>query len=70
MKYRSKDLKESIAHLRALLLENTLEPQQKEAVERAIGRLKALRRDPQPGKADIFRCVREVIETLLRAFGR
>lgn len=54
---RSKHLNESIAHLRVLLLGNALEPQQKEAVERAISYLKALRRNPQPGKADLFRCV-------------
>jgi hypothetical protein len=65
-----KDLNASIAHLRAMLKGNATEPQQREAVERAIDRLKQLRRNPQPTKAEVYRCVREVAEALLRTLGR
>ena len=70
MKKVTKDLNVSIDRLRALLDGNATEPEQREAVERAIGRLKKLRRNPSPTKVEIFRCVREVTETLLRTFGR
>lgn len=70
MKKNFKDLNASITHLRALLDGNATEPQQREAVERAIGRLKQLRRNPRPAKAEVYRCVREVAEALLRRFGR
>jgi uncharacterized protein (UPF0305 family) len=70
VKNYTKDLNVSIAHLRAMLKGSVTEPQQREAVEKVIGRLRQLRRDPSPTKAEFYRCVREVCEALLRTFGR
>ena len=70
MKNYTKDLNVSIAHLRALLNGSVTEPQQREAVEKAIGQLRQLRRNPSPTKAEFYRCVREVCETLLQTLGQ
>jgi predicted PP-loop superfamily ATPase len=68
MKNFFKDLDASISQLRALLARNDIEPDQKENVEHALKELKRLRREPHYKQVNIYRCVREVTERLLRAF--
>lgn len=65
-----KDLNASIALLRALLAADDVEPEQKKEVERALGEVRKLRRKPQLTQADVFSCVRNVTESLVRAFLR
>jgi len=63
-----KELNAVLAQLRALVAGNNVEPGQKQEVEKAIETLRRFRRKPDSTRADMFRCVREVAENLLRAF--
>jgi len=65
---KNKELKVSIAQLSAMLTGNDIEPEQKEHVESAIKSLKLLRRVTHPRPHVVARCVKEVVEELLRAF--
>jgi hypothetical protein len=65
---RVRDLEAVIAQLRALAARGDIEPRQKQLLEQAIERLKQFRRNKNPGKAEVFRCVRDVAEKLLEAF--
>lgn len=66
---RDKDLRLSIAALRrAIQSRSDIEPEQKQIVEAAISRLKKLQRKQELSRSEVFRCVREVTEALLKAF--
>lgn len=65
-----RDVNACIARLRALQGRNDTEPEQTKYIDEAIEELRKLRRKSNPSKAEFFRCVRRVAETLLRAFGK
>jgi hypothetical protein len=65
---RSKDLRVSIAALKAIETQTDIEPEQKRRVGVAISRLKRLQRKREPSKAEVYRCVREVTEALVDVF--
>ena len=63
-----KDLYASIASLRAVLARGDIDQEQKQNVEQAIEQLKRLRRKPHRKLTEVYRCVREITERLIRAF--
>lgn len=63
-----RDLEAVFARLRALAARGDIEPRQKQLVEQVIEKLKRFRRNQDPSKAELFRCVRDVAEKLLDAF--
>ena len=63
-----KELNACIADLGAVLAGNDVRPEQRKDVEAAIEQLKNLRRTPDVRRDKIHRCVREVVERLIRAF--
>jgi hypothetical protein len=65
---KRKEMKVSIAQLQAMLTRNDIEPEQKAYVECAIKALKILDRKTHPQPYEVARCVKTVIEELLRAF--
>jgi hypothetical protein len=65
---QSKDLKVTISRLRELAGRSDIEPRQKQLLEKAIERLKGYRRRQNPGKAEAYRCVRDVAQDLIEAF--
>jgi Ribbon-helix-helix protein, copG family len=65
-----KDVNACIARLRALHSRNDTEPEQTKYIDEAIEELRRLRRKSNPSRAEFFRCVRKVAESLLRAFGK
>lgn len=67
---RFKELKACISFLSDLQTRGDLEPVQRQAVEQVIERLRQLRRKRDPSDAELFRCVRDVTEKLVRSFVR
>ena len=63
-----RDLEAVFVQLRALAGRGDIGPRQKQLLEQVIETLKRLRRNKNPHKAEIFRCVRDVAEKLLEAF--
>lgn len=63
-----KDLRASIALLQALLAKTDVSPEQKDAVKKSIAQLKRLSRKRELTREEVFRCIREVSERLLKAF--
>ena len=63
-----KDLNAVFSRLQELAGRSDIEPRQKQLVERAIERLRRFRRIQNPNKAEIYRCVRDVAESLIEAF--
>jgi len=63
-----RDLQAVFAQLRALAARGDIEPRRKQLLEQAIETLKRFRRNKNPNRAEIFRCVRDVAEKLLEAF--
>jgi len=65
---KSKDLKAIFLQLRELAGRSDIEPRQKQLVGKATERLKGFRRIHNPSKAETYRCVRDVAESLIEAF--
>jgi DNA repair ATPase RecN len=65
---KHKEMKVCIVQLQTMLTGNDIEPEQKEHVENAIRALKVLRRKIHPQPHEVARCVKSVVEELLRAF--
>jgi len=65
---KHKEMKVCIAQLQAMLARNDIEPEQKAYVESAIRALKVLDRKTHPQPYEAARCVKKVVEELLRAF--
>ncbi|MBI4441769.1 MAG: hypothetical protein HY649_00180 [Acidobacteria bacterium] len=65
---KTKELNACIAELQALLAGSNIRPEQRKDVEAAIEQLKGLRRKPDVRRDKLNRCVREVVERLIRAF--
>ncbi len=65
---RNKDVQFCIEQLSSMLNRGGLEPEQKSGLEAALGELKRLRRNANPGKHDAYRVVRKVAEVLVRYF--
>lgn len=65
---KHKEMKVSITQLHAMLTRNDIEPEQKAYVENAIKALKVLDRKTHPQPYEVARCVKKVVEELLRAF--
>jgi DNA repair ATPase RecN len=65
---KCKELKVCIVQLQAILTRNDIEPEQKERVESAIRALKDLRRKVHPQPYQVARCVKQVVEDLIKAF--
>lgn len=63
-----KDINACIADLEAVQARSDIGPEQKKNVEAAIEQLRRLRRKPHAKTSDVFRCVREIAERLLKAF--
>ena len=63
-----KDINACIADLEAVQARSDIGPEQKKNVEAAIEQLRRLRRKPHAKTCDVFRCVREIAERLLKAF--
>jgi hypothetical protein len=63
-----KELTVCIAQLEAVLTGNDVRPEQRKDVQRAIERMKQLRRIPHPTQREVLRAVREITEALLSAF--
>ena len=63
-----RDLEAIIAQLRALVAGGNVGPDQKKHVEVALDELRRLRRKPHFTQADVYKCVRRVAESLLKAF--
>jgi hypothetical protein len=63
-----KELKVSIASLKALLAGGDITPEQRKHVEKAIEQLKRLRRKADATKPEIYRCVRQITDELVSAF--
>jgi len=63
-----KDLNACIAELEALCAGSDVRPEQKRNVEAAIEQLRCLRRKPHARTVDVYRCVREVANRLIKAF--
>jgi DNA repair ATPase RecN len=65
---KNKEVKVCIVQLQAMLTRNDIEPEQKGHVENAIRALKVLHRKTHPQPYEVARCVKKVVEELLRAF--
>jgi len=65
---RTKDLKACDTELKALQARGDIGSEQKTAIGLARARLRKLGRQLNPSKREVFRCVREVTELLLKAF--
>ena len=63
-----KELNACIAGLSAVLAGGDVRPEQRKDVKAAIEQLKSLRRTPDVRRDKIHRCVRDVVERLIRAF--
>jgi DNA repair ATPase RecN len=63
-----KDVNACIAQLRALQAGSDIGPEQKKDVEAAIERLRRLRRKPDATMPEVYRCIREIAERLVKAF--
>lgn len=63
-----KDLEAIDAQLRAMVARGNVGPDQQKHVEAARNELRRLRRKPHLTQADVFKCVRKVAESLLKAF--
>lgn len=63
-----KDLNACIASLQALQAGSDIGPEQKKNVEAAIEELRQLRRKPHARPPDVYHCVREVANRLIKAF--
>ena len=62
-----KDLNASMAVLQAMLRGNDTQPRQRQDIEAAIKSLKVLKRLSHPTRPQVFRHVREIIDSILRA---
>jgi hypothetical protein len=63
-----KDINACIAALQALHARSDIGPEQKKYVDEAIHELRRLRRKPHAKSVDVYRCVRQVAEGLIKAF--
>ena len=63
---KNKDINACIADLEVVARDASLEPEQRNELKKAIGRLRWLRRKPKPRQDQIFRVVRDVAEVLVR----
>lgn len=63
-----KELNAIKARLKALLARGDISPEQKQHVAAALKEVKRLGRRSNATRHDVFSCVREVAERLLRAF--
>jgi len=63
---KNRDLRQCLAHLRASHSNNNLRPEQKDQIGIVIDRVKELGRKRNPSQAEVFACVKEVSERLLR----
>jgi hypothetical protein len=67
---RNKDLQFCIDQLSSMLNRSGCEPEQKSALEAALGELKCLRRKSKPDKHYVYGVVRTVAEALINNFKR
>ncbi len=65
---RQRDLRASIACIQALLAQDGLEPEQKNALVKALKALKLIRRKTNPSKEDFYVVVRQITEEIFTAF--
>lgn len=63
---KSRDLRQCLSVLKAKHSNNNLKPEQKEQIGIVIDRVKKLGRMKNPSKAEMFACVSEISERLLR----
>lgn len=67
---KDRAVKTCLAQFTALQARNDLEPEQRQAIEAALSRIKQHARKQNPSRAETFRCIREVSEKLFKAFLR
>ena len=67
---KNKDLKACIACLRRWQADEALDLGQKEALDRAIRRLRKLSQHANPDRKDVFSVIRQVSEILWKTFSR
>jgi hypothetical protein len=65
---KQRDLKVCIAHIRTLLTQDGLKPEQMNALENALKTLKELRRSSSLDKVVVYQAVRSITEDLVTAF--
>jgi hypothetical protein len=65
---RQRDLHAVIARIQAMLAQDGLEPEQKNALVKALKALKLIRRKANPTKQDFYLVVRQIAEDLFTAF--
>ena len=63
-----KNLKACIDVLKSLQRRDGIEPEQKEAVARALEKLMELRRHPNMKRQNVFLTVREIAEAIIKTF--
>jgi hypothetical protein len=65
---KDKNLQFCLDELQSMLKRSGLEPEQRSALENAKGKLKSLRRRPQPNRKEVFDAVRKVAEAIINTF--
>jgi hypothetical protein len=65
---RDKNLQYCMDYLQSMQERDGLEPEQSSALEKAIVKLKRLRRSPSPTRREIFEAVRYVAEAIVNTF--
>lgn len=64
----SRDLNACISSLEDLLRGGSVEPEQKQSVERVVDELKRIRRKPTLDRTEQHESIRKIVEELARAF--
>ncbi len=65
---RQRDLHASLACIQAMLAQDGLEPEQRNALVKALKGLKQLRRDANPSKQIVYRVIRAITEDIVKVF--
>lgn len=65
---KTRDLNACISLLGDVQSEGSVNPEQKESVERVIDELKRIRRKPNQSRTEQHESIRKIVEELLRAF--
>lgn len=63
---KNKDINACIADLEVVARDASLEPEQRNELKKAIGRLRWLRRKQKPRQDQMLRVIRDVAEVLVR----
>lgn len=65
---KNKDLNACISLLEDVQRRGSVNPEQKQSVERVVEELKRIRRKPNLGRTEQHESIRRIVEQLLRAF--